>query len=263
MIGRLRPSPLQKRCPFPNSLITAKKHNPESYTFFPFGRKKKKSAQLKCFQKQNTCSHLRRRLSGKASKSKNPTVRSKDLKRSSYVWPSECLNHAVRPSTRLVALHGPCCLPEDLGQLPLHVTAPPNAATVRRSRDSSPRRGAAGFAGPRRFGPAQSLFSAVTAEPLLQGGVSSRGRSEPWQRWGHPEGLGMGAGRPCKSACCTWRHPSRHIYRSQGVTGAARIQGVENRSPPWAWPGARALGLEERVRLHSGCCDQGAQAGGL
>lgn len=42
-IGRLPSAARPKGCPFPNSLITAKKHDPESYTLSPFGGEKKKA----------------------------------------------------------------------------------------------------------------------------------------------------------------------------------------------------------------------------
>lgn len=46
-IGRLPSAARPKGCPFPNSLITAKKHDPESYTLSPFGgKKKKRKAQM-------------------------------------------------------------------------------------------------------------------------------------------------------------------------------------------------------------------------
>lgn len=124
-IGRLPSAARPKGCPFPNSLITAKKHDPESYTLSPFGGKKKKSAKLKCFRKQNICLRVRKRFSEKVNKSKDPTIRTKNLKRSSYLWPSKYLNHAISLGTWLGTLHISRCLPEDLDRLPPHVTAPP------------------------------------------------------------------------------------------------------------------------------------------
>lgn len=160
---------------------------------------------------------VRKRFSEKVNKSKDPTIRTKNLKRSSYLWPSKYLNHAISPGTWLGTLHISRCLPEDLDRLPPRVTAPPrptNVATSKRSHDSPRSRGAALVTRTRPFCPVHFLTSAVTAEPLLPGGVRSGKAPSRGSLWGRPEGLGTGAVRTFKSARCTWRHPSPHIDRS-------------------------------------------------
>lgn len=175
----------------------------------------------------------------------------------------------------------PCRSPEHAAGGPARtLLSPRRSRPVAPARNSTPKRSdfeekprllAAPRGGwlprPRRFGPAQSLFSAVTAEPLLQGGVSSRGapsrgslgdtpRGSGWA----PEGLlSLHAARGDIPPAIFIGHRESQVQ--PGFKGGRT--GVHPGRGRGAWPGARAPGLEERVRLDSGCCDQVAQAGGL
>lgn len=120
------PRRVRKGVHFP-TVLSLPKSTILSHTHFPHLEGKKKSAKLKCFRKQNICLRVRKRFSEKVNKSKDPTIRTKNLKRSSYLWPSKYLNHAISLGTWLGTLHISRCLPEDLHQLPPRVTAPPPA----------------------------------------------------------------------------------------------------------------------------------------
>lgn len=108
---------LQKLCTFPKSLFIAKKHNPKSYTFFPFGKKKVHNWNAS-FQMQKYLIAPLKVTFRKGNKSMGPVICRKNLKMSlSYLWPIKYPKYSIRQRKWLEALQTPWHLPRVLYQL--------------------------------------------------------------------------------------------------------------------------------------------------